>query len=297
MREIFRALLLLSCFAMVMAARAQDRELKDSEKKAYKADATYAEIAEDPDRFLKKDLSKRCFKVISKGFLTKLPAPHDKILTKPIYVMKIENMQKDVPLLFNSKNERLRKAICDLENDQIVTVYATVVFKSERDDSIPKTSPAKYLKCHFLHVDDIETSSTVKDPSKKDKDSDAPESSEIEDVKYRYVDIQPSKRSGKNVRMEMKFKDISNTIHPQICKFTEISNDEYFVVLPMETFSLPLIVKRDNDNCVKVIAEAEPGAKLSVCGAVQCAKDPSDKNAKPIYYVLVSDISPPGKTN
>ena len=65
-----------------------DDALKDSEKKLYKTDATYTEIAEDPEKFIKKE-PKRCMKAIYNGYITKLPPPFEKMLQKSTCLLKI----------------------------------------------------------------------------------------------------------------------------------------------------------------------------------------------------------------
>lgn len=302
MSKYFGTLLLsaicLNAFITVLRAE-EPRELKDSEKKLYKSDVTYAEIAEDSERFTLKKDAKRCLKVINKGFLTKLTQPYEKNLPPTYNMLKIENGKKELPLLFSNSNARLKKELTGLDMDQLLTVYVTVFVRVCKDEanSKPGMSP-KTMKIYYLMIDDIEIpsaagkeASTKKDTKEKEKTVQATEEKDYEFMKYRYIDMQPRKYLGKNVRFELKFKDISNAIPAQIVKYAEISPDEYFIVLPVDTFLLPMIVKRDNDVCINTLAEVETGAKLSLCGTVKCVGDPSDKATKPMYYILLSNAA------
>lgn len=297
--KIFLPLFGLNAFISVLCAEEQ-KELKEAEKKLYKTDATYAEIAEDPERFVLRKDAKRCLKVINKGFVSKLAAPYEKNLPPTYSMLKIENAKKELPIIFNGANTRWKKEIPALEMDQLVTVYATVILRNCKDEQakVPAGGSAKIIKMYYLQIDDIEVQSSAgKDASKKDAKekekavSASAEDQEYEFMKYRYIDMQPQKYIGKNLRFELRFKDISNTIPPLIIKYGEISPDEYFVVLPVDTFLLPIIVKRDNDTCINTLAEVEYGSKISLCGTVKCVGDPSDKAVKPMYYVLLSSVA------
>ena len=284
---LFAAAVLIISSSRLFSA---DDALKESEKKSYKTDATYTEIAEDPEKFIKKD-PKRCMKAIYNGYITKLPPPYEKILPKFICLLKIENIQKECPLIFSSKNEKLMKDIATLEQDQLITLYATIQQKVEKDDSkAGKIRTPKVIgKHYYLLVDDIDISTSSKDSVKTEKNSVEP--TDFGPVKYRLVDIQPKNFIDKNISFKMRFKDISNTIPAQIVKYAEISNDEYFVLLPMDTFSLPILIKRDNENCVPTIVDSELGSLLNLCGTVRSIGDLAEKSNKPMFYIILMSAS------
>lgn len=269
-----------------------DDALKESEKKSYKTDATYAEIAEDPEKFIKRE-PKRCMKAIYNGYITKLPPPYEKILQKSICLLKIENIQKECPLLFSSRNEKLMKDIAALEQEQLITIYATIQQKIEKEDPKPGKirTPKVIGKHYYLIVDGVDINTSSKDSVTRSENRASAEPADFGSVKYRLVDIQPKNFIDKNVSFKIRFKDISNTIPAQIVKYAEISNDEFFVLLPMDTFFLPMLVKRDNENCVPTIVDAEQGSLLNLCGTVRTIGDPAEKSNKPMYYIILTSAN------
>jgi hypothetical protein len=262
--------------------------LSKSEKREYNGDLPYAKVANDPENFTNKKECKRKFTILYKGYLPELPQPYDALVSKSFYLMQIEGDEKRLPIIF-SPRKGLEERIKELPLDSFITVYGDVRQKTLRGAALKSKKKITQKTFYFFFLDDVEEfkGGGSEDFSKFD-------ASRFLSVKFMRLDIQGLKFINKEIKFDMRFKSISNKIDPAIIKYGGIEPDSHFVFVPVESFSIPIIVNRNNENCVGPIVNAKPNGKLNLCGILRSASNPLEapgENKKGYLYIYLMGIN------
>lgn len=282
----------LASFLLFFSMHGADRvsvgsngRLSKYEKRDYNGEFPYAKVANDPEEFTGKRQCKRKFTVLFKGYLPELPKPYDILVSKSFYQMQIEGDEKRLPIIF-SPRRGLEDRIKELPKNSLVTIYGDVRQKMLRGSIKDKKKPGQRL-FYFFFLDDVEAfKGYEEDFSKFD-------ASKFQAVKFMRLDIQSAKFIDKKIKFDVHFKGISNSIRPEISKYAGIDSSDHFVFLPLENFSVPIIVSRENEHCVGPIVNAKKNGKLNLCGVLRCVSDPQleevdkSKAGKYLYIYLV----------
>ena len=138
----------------------------------------------------------------------------------------------------------------------------------------------------YLMVDDI----VYEDPSKI-INTQKFDVSEYLTIKYLRLDMQPQKFLDKKVRFDISFREVSNAIHPVIIKYASLTPDDFFLMMPVEKFSLPILINRNNEFCIEPISNAKAGTKLNICGTVKTVKEESKGMSFNINYIVADGIN------
>lgn len=264
-------------------------ELSESEKKKYLPDMTYQALAADPALYAGKDKCKRVFKAIYLSNAKELPAVYKEILPKSLGVIQIEELNAKLPIFFSQSKEKLLEEIQSINGPKLITIYGTIASKAVRKSNIstPLHQRQKAEEKYYVMIDDISFETPVKASGNSKFNA-----SEYLLVKYQRVDMQPMKFADKKIRFDFSFKEISNNIPPIIVKFAVLTPDSFFVILPQEKLTLPIIVSRENEFCIEPLSNSKAGTKLNLCGTVKSVKEETKGTLSySTYYILADGIN------
>lgn len=282
------ALPMISIFAAPPAFADFDN-LPPNVKLQYKEEPSYLEICRNYEKIYKRDESKVRFKIIFKNKLESLPDKFGEAFPKSYNQIVPDGLTPEssgfqrVLIVFPSGNEKLKGDIDALEIGKPVIVFATMKTKMYKD---AKKKDADSERLYVLLVEDVDSPGAVlKEDVLAAKDAD------FEKSKFRRVDIQYDKFLDKKVRFDMHFKDIDNRVPQMLTKLSEMTDETHFALTPMETFHTPILVARDNERCVEPLIDAKPGDRMSLCGVLRKADDPSAQKRQVIYFFYVYSLS------
>lgn len=241
-------------------------------KKAYKNSITYEKLCKTPDNYRKKKIK---LDIIMGNWSDNLPESLQTVFTKYYGVISVSSETDKLsllPIVYSTKNEKLKKNVEMFDSGTPVTIYGTVQYRTAKIKKGKKTTSSKIF---YIEVDDIDERDLDNAPESEDdfKEEDYTK------VKFRRLDIQYEENLGSKVLFTVTFRDISENIPKNIVNAGYLP-ENYFMLIPVEPFHTKIVVKRNNELCIKPIIDATSNkTKLKLYSLLKSATEtPSAKS-------------------
>jgi len=244
--------------------------LAESDKKSYQK-LTYKEVVSQRKE-LEISAKKRkvsfqiLFGAVEEG--VSILFSNSKTISQRCWTIRLAGGDKLLPLIFNTRDQKLKADLLGLAPDTLIRVYGKL-------GSLKK----KQKQYYYLEVLGFDAAKAKVD----EEVSQAFSKKEYSEVVPRRLDIRFTDYIDKKVKFRGRFRGIRNSV-PREMVVAGVKSDKYFM-LQIDGILTPVVVSRDNMDCVEAIVAAKNGDDMVVYATMRKVDNASGKVSQSFYYL------------
>ena len=251
----------------------------------YRQKYKYDEICLSP-----KDFAKRRFAmdVVFTGISIKIPSPYTDYINTTFNLVKIENSNYLIPIIYSNKDKDLDDRFKNFEEQKLIRIFGILKYEQYRATGRKKFGADRI---YYFEVEKIEKP----DRSLVDDLKLLGETASQYDflpVEFRRIDIQPYKYVGTKIRITIPFANVENRIPPLISKCGGLLPEDYFKINSVDLFNTAIIADRKNEKLVDELIKLKVGGMIDIFGVLKKVSDTSRKVILDEYFIYVVSAAP-----
>ncbi len=247
----------------------------------YKLKCKYDEMCLSPKNFSN---DKLILDVMFSGIGTKFPNPYPDVLNSTFNMIKIENPNYVIPLIYSNRNKDLDEKFKNLEENKLIRLFGTLRYQNYK----PAVKKLGMERLYFFEVENF-GKNLIDDLRSFSKDI---SSNDYPLVEFRRIDIQPFKFNESKIKISIPFRDIENRFPAVITKCAGILPEDYFRINSVDLLNIAIIADRRNEKLIDGIINLKIGTMIDVYGVVKKVSDTSRKTVLDEYFIYAIAIEP-----